>query len=1393
MTNTPTTSEQHLSSASPATKSQLLKRLSLDRRTPRVADSGRGPAIQPDARGRFEPFPLAEIQQAYLLGSGAGVELGNISCTNYFEHELRNVEPRRLDRALAQLIARHDMLRAIVLPNGQQQVLAGVPPYEIPVEDLSALTAAESERLLLERREAMSRQVLRPADRWPLFDFRLLRLTETNWRLLMCFDLLIADSRSLRIIQAEWAQLYADEHAELAPLRLGFRDYVLAVEASENTAGRRAARQFWQARLPDLPPAPELPLAKDLASVARPRFERRTLTLPPHQWRALAARAAQESLTPSTALLAAYAEVLAIWSKSQKFTLNLTLFNRLPLHEQVDQLVGEFTSTALLEIDNIGRDVFRTRSRHLQERLWKDLDHRAYSGLQVMAELARSRRASGKALMPVVFTSLLNLDYGLKDRGRLSSLGRRVFSISQTPQVYLDCIVSDNADGALEVAWDCVEEVFPPNLLDDLFAAFGRLLEDLASDPSAWDRSLPENARRLIPAEQMQLRRRLNAPVSAPPTVRLHELFLSQLARNPEHVAVWTPSRQVTYGDLYRHACAVEQELLKRGIAPNQAVAVLMNKGWEQVAAVLGILFAGAAYLPLDADWPPERVQSLVENGEVKLILTQSTLLAHWPITPAFEALAVDTLPPMSDVPALPRCRQSPEDLAYIIYTSGSTGKPKGVMIDHRGAVNTILDINQRFAVGAADRVLALSRLTFDLSVYDIFGMLAAGGTIVFPSVDLAYDIDHWLELIRSQHVTVWNTVPALMQLLADHPQADSNSVRSLRLIMMSGDWIPVALPAQLRALNPQAKIISLGGATEASIWSILYPIETIDPNWTSIPYGTPMRNQSFHILNQVGAPCPIWVPGQLYIGGTGLAKGYWRDDLKTQASFAFMPAAGERLYRTGDFGRYLPDGNIEFLGREDAQVKIHGYRIELGEVEACLQQHSSISHSLVLVRSSSTHGPSLVAYVVFKRDRWESVNSLTEHLRSKLPSYMVPSAIVVLNELPLTANGKVDRQALPDTPAREVPCDNAGAARDPLEMQLKNLWERVLGVRHIGIHDNFFDLGGTSLIAVKLLSAVHKATGHSAPLSILLGAPTVEKMATCLRSGGWQPRWKSLVPLQPAGRKPVFYCVHGAGGNVLMFRALAAAMGEDYPFYALQAASPAGQPAKAASVEELAEAYLGEIREFQPEGPYFLGGFCFGGLIALEIARRLQIDGKKVALLALIDTYNFNGVGPVLGLPEATGTLARKLKFHVANLWQLGVLDGIRYLAFKASGVLHREFDRLLVLSTDIVQRSRGLDRSLASLERRNEEAGYRYVPQPYSGPATIIKPKRNYSHLSDPNHGWKGVIMGGLQVMSVPVQAGGLFSPPYSGLLAQRLTQLIDAGVEAVPAGAAPALRLG
>ncbi len=1027
--------------------------------------------LQTDPENRFEPFELTDIQQAYWVGRQGVMGMGKIACHTYYEVDMDNLDMDRYARAWNTLIKRHEMLRVIVLPYGRQQVLEKVPEYKIDISDFTRQNSESVNSQLISLRERMSHQIFQ-TDEWPLFELHVSLLNEKTSRVHMSLDLLFADAHSIRLIFHELYAFYKDPALQPDQPDISFRDYVISEKEFRESVLYKTAKTYWCDRLETLPKAPQLPTSQELQDVDNPYFTRRIQRLEGKKWAGLKKQASRIGITPAGLLLSVYAKTLSQWSKTNQFSINLTVFNRLAIHPRINEIIGDFTSVMFLEIDDSQPLSFEAFARQIQDQLWRDMEHRFYSGVQFLRELAQTRTDSSMDIMPVVFTSNLTTDTSSGEENKFSFADKAVYGISQTPQVWMDLQVAET-NGQLIILFDAVEDLFPQGMLDDMFAAYVRLLDILSADEDAWDQA----SFRLLPDYQMQKRSDVNSTKSNLSESLLDELFQKQALKDPDHVAVVTSDSSVTYGQLSVFSDNLGDLLQRNGAEPNTLVAVVMEKGWEQVAAVLGILKSGAAYLPINPAVPTERLKHLLKDGEVRFVLTQPWLAQdlEWPDDVKRFSVTMHDHTRQDAVSG--QIIRSPGDLAYVIYTSGSTGLPKGVMIDHKGAVNTILDINHRFHVTRKDRVFALSNLNFDLSVYDIFGILAAGGTIVIPDNALRKDPGHWLSLIKENRVTIWNSVPALMQMLVEYTLGkDETNPDLLRLVLLSGDWISLDLPDKIRERFNPAEIIGLGGATEASIWSILYPIHSVAPDWTSIPYGQPMTNQNFYVLNEDMEPCPDWVPGQLYIGGNGLAKGYWRDGEKTDASFIQHPKTGISLYRTGDLGRFLPDGNIEFLGREDQQVKINGYRIELGEIEAAMEQYPGVESAVVNVTSDLDKKQRIVAYVVLNSELEFSMNDLEQFIGKKLPAYMVPGAIIELKTMPLTPNGKIDRKNLPLPDAVE----NSGTSEyyppeNELESQLVETIRKILQVKRISTRDPFMNIGANSLDMVKIQNALVK------------------------------------------------------------------------------------------------------------------------------------------------------------------------------------------------------------------------------------------------------------------------------------------------------------------------------
>lgn len=915
-----------------------------------------------DVQNRHLPFPLTDLQYAYWIGRDPEHVLGNIACHAYLETETEfPLDLERLETAWNLLVKRHDALRLIVDDTGHQRILPDVPPYHFATQDLTGADEDAIAYHLLETREELSHQVLDPGI-WPMFDIRISRLPGGRDRLHISIDMLINDAMSSQIIWQEWQRLYTSgspQAAGLQPFEISFRDCVMSKAAPSEAARaqRERDRAYWMDRLTDLPPAPQLPLAVAPERIKKPRFVRHQAGLEAARWQRLRERAQAVGVTPAGLLIGVFGEVLSAWSDQARFSLNLTIFDRLASHADVPRLVGDFTCLTLLALDCAGADPLRERLRDVQSRMFESLEHRSYSAVDVIRDINRGRTDGGQFTAPVVFTSQLGLQDPTKGTSENEVFGRHVYGITQTPQVWLDHQAAEQ-DGALVFNWDVVQGLFPAGMIEDMFQAYQTLLERLADETALWEQPVGD----LRPAAQKAVRLQVNATDSDLPLRLLDQLFFDTAERLPDATALITAKGRWTYAALKDWSLRLASRLKGAGLERGERVFIAMEKGPEQAAACLATLSQGGVYVPIDPAMPSPRFARIAAASNARLMLTQARLAGRLPEFSG-KILFADEGEQAGGGAALPLPDRSPTDHAYVIYTSGSTGQPKGVLIDHRGACNTVLDINRRFEVTQQDRIFGFSALGFDLSVYDLFGSFAAGAALVLPDAEGTHDPQHWAELVAEHGVTVWNSVPAVCDLLLGEA---SRKLSSLRLVLLSGDWIPLKLPENLRQAVPQARLIAMGGATEASIWSNWFDVKAVDPAWRSIPYGYPLSNQSYRVLDSRSRDRPDWVIGDLYIGGMGLAVGYESDPERTDAAFIHHPD-GERLYRTGDLARYWPDGTIEFLGRRDTQVKIAGHRIELGEIEAALTAHPAVREAVVGVIGSDDTGRRLMGWLLLE------------------------------------------------------------------------------------------------------------------------------------------------------------------------------------------------------------------------------------------------------------------------------------------------------------------------------------------------------------------------------------------------------------------------------------------
>lgn len=921
-----------------------------------------------DSLNRYQPFPLTDIQRGYWLGRGTGFELGNVSCYGYVEIDCKQIDSDRFESAIQTTVYRHDMLRAYILDDGRQQIAKTLRTPMVKRIDLSFMADMQREAERLAIRKDMSQQVL-DVSTAPLFDVRLSLGPQRSARIHFGIDSIICDQAGLSIILRDMVTAYEDTFNLFPVAGIQFRSYVLALEKAKSAPARERAKTYWMDRLETLSPAPQIPLAQPYRAISIPTFDRVETSLSTSEWSTFQKMAARISVTSSVALAAAFVLTLKRWCHQDQMTLNLTIFDRQPLHPKLSEIVGDFTSTILLDVDVSASPFFDALCKHVQSRLMKDLENVAFSGVEVLRELSRKKGRLGEALMPVVFTSTIGLwkiKNSCANKGDNTeippSFGEKGYTLSQTPQVALDHQLFERS-GRLFINWDYCIEAFPEGLIADMFESYISLVRYLASSKSDWKQILSAS----LPEHQIKRRAEYN-DVPAPDAPK-GDLLISGFIRNvtiaPELKAILSDSISLTYKDVSILAESLACYLEEKGVKQGDSVIIAITKGWEQCVAALAVSAIGAVYVPISIDTPTARLQAIQRLLSAKAIIGISSTYASDCGVPFLN---------FSDATKLYKGELSvrehidPSCVAYVIFTSGSTGTPKGVVITHRSVMNTIHDVNSRFGITGIDRVLALSAFEFDLSVYDLFGMLTVGGALVLPDSNKLRDPSHWTMLMNKHCVSLWNTTPAMLQMLSAYLHYHTSEVpNSLRMTWLSGDSSPINIPASIRQHWPEIFIISMGGATEASIWSIYYTIKKVNPSWDSIPYGMPLGGQKIHVLDSNMAPSPEWTPGEIYISGNGVALGYQNDSKQTNDYFLSNPENGELLYRTGDLGWYHPHGYVVFLGREDQQVKINGFRVELGEIENALLQSSDVKEAVAVstvVTEESTASRMLAAFV---------------------------------------------------------------------------------------------------------------------------------------------------------------------------------------------------------------------------------------------------------------------------------------------------------------------------------------------------------------------------------------------------------------------------------------------
>ncbi|OBJ31568.1 non-ribosomal peptide synthetase [Mycobacterium colombiense] len=1008
-----------------------------------------------DLSGEDEPFSLAPMQHAMWVGRQDNQQLGGVAGHLYVEFDGGPIDAERLRTAATALARRHPMLRVRFLPDGTQRITPADKSGDFPVsvEDLRSLSADEVEQRLDAIRVAKSHQQLNGA----VFEVAMTLLPADRSRLHVDLDMQAADAMSYRTLMADLAAFYGGR--DLPELAYTYRQYRQAIEAedAQPQPAREADRAWWAQRLPELPDPPALPSTGGGASN---QSTRRWHWLDPQTRDALFARAQARGITPAMALAAGFANTLTRWSTTSRFLLNVPLFGRQGLHPDVDSLVGDFTSSLLLDIDLVGADTATARAQVVQDAMRTAAAHSAYPGLSVLRDLSRHRGT--QVLAPVVFTSALGLG-DLFSRDVTDQFGTPGWIISQGPQVLLDAQVTEFNGGVL-VNWDVREGMFPPGVIDAMFGYHIDELLLLAHGDDSWDAPGPA----ALPEAQRAVREAANARTAEPSGEALHDGFFRQAEQRPDAPAVFASSGDLSYAQLRDQALAVAAALRTAGITAGDTVAVMGPKTAEQIPALLGILSLGAVYLPIGVDQPRDRAERILGTGAVSLALVCG---GHRLSLPVPELVIAEVLREIRAGAEIASTRVDPGELAYVLFTSGSTGEPKGVEVTHDAAMNTVEFIGRHFEIGPADRCLALSTLEGDISVMDVFVTLRTGGAIVVVDEAQRRDPDAWARLIDTHKVTVLHFMPGWLEMLIE---VGRGRLSSVRVIPTGGDWVRPEVVRRLQAEAPNLRFAGLGGATETPVHNTIFEVTAAIPeDWTALPFGVPLPNNACRVVDDTGADCPDWVAGEYWVSGRGIARGYrGRPDLTAER---FVEHDGRIWYRTGDLVRYWPDGTLEFVGRADHRVKISGYRVELGEIETALRRVPGVRTAVAALIAVSGESDVLAAQVC-SDDTTLTAERIRQRLGDLVPAHMVPRHITVVERIGFTDAGKLDRRAV----ARELETAVSQAQRPghrspstPVQSALAMIVGDLLGRDNVGVDDDFFALGGDSVLATQAVARI--------------------------------------------------------------------------------------------------------------------------------------------------------------------------------------------------------------------------------------------------------------------------------------------------------------------------------
>ena len=1283
-----------------------------------------------------------------------------------------------LQRSINEIVRRHEVFRTTVREPHIQVILPTLD-VSLPQIDLQGLPAADREACMLDlaRGEAQ-----RPFDfsRGPFLRATLFWLNAKNTVVLLVTHHFVMDGWSVGLFFYELVTLYqafsAGRASPLPELPIQYVDFAHWQRQWLQGETLEAELSYWKQQLGGSIPVLQLPTDRPRPKQQTSHGSTQVFALPQELTQALKMLCRRERVTLFMILLAAFQALLYRYTLQEDIIVATAISNR--GRNETESLIGSFVNNLVLRSDLSGNPTFRELLGRVREVALGAYAHQDLPFEKLLEELKPERDLSRTPLFQVMFllqtprTRPLELP-GLRVTPLAIDSGTAMFDL------LLD--MTDTEEG-LQGRLEYNTDLFDQGTIARLLGHYQTLLAGIVAHPEQGIADLPL----LTEIEREQLLSEWNATrVLLPSDECLPRLFETQVERTPQAVAVVCQERQLTYSALNQRANRLAHCLHKRGVGAEKLVAVLDERGENLLTVLLAIFKAGGVYLPLDPHHPPQRQRQVLEQSGCQFVLAAKTLAST--LTQIEQGMASNTslhILSLEDLLQEEAAAENigipcaPTQLAYVIYTSGSTGTPKGAMIEHRGMLNHLYAKISALRLTESDIVAQTASQCFDISIWQFLAVLLVGGQVhIFPDA-VVHDPKQLIAEVECNHISILETVPSLLRVqleMLNSPDAPHYDLASLRWLIPTGEALQPELCCQWLRLYPKIPLLNAYGPTECSDDVTHDLIDRLPAEHTvHTPIGRPIQNTQIYILSPSLSLMPIGIPGELHVGGICVGRGYLNRPELTAAQFLpdpFSLEPGARLYRTGDLARSLPDGTIEYLERIDYQVKLRGFRIELGEIEAVLSQHPAVRQALALVWKTPSGSEHLTAYVVLRQQEVSEIEASPMDLRSfleeRLPDYMMPSDFIYLKALPLTPNGKVDRRVLPAPEHLQTgPRERFIAPRDLWELQVAQIWEDLLERQPVGVNDNFFELGGHSLLVMRLIAQIQKRFGRTISIATLFQKPTIEHLASILRQQPGPMVWSPLVGMQTHGTGLPFFCVHPIGGNVICYVELARSLDADQPFYGLQARGATGEEHRdqepLTTIEDMAASYIEAVRQVQSEGPYLLGGWSMGGLIAFEMARQLHAQGQNVALLALIDTR----VPGEEQLPEADDDEIELLATLFHENAPLPV-HGLRQLEpeQRLLSVLE-EARKARRLPPDI-----GFSQALRllRLQKIHMQAARNYKPHAYSGQITFFQPQEQ--SIVGVGLNWNTLALGGVRVHPVPGNHWTMLHEPHIREIAARL----------------------